>query len=121
MSKLALGLTLILAAAFAPPVVGRRRICGGCQWQMLPYKKQLEYKQKQVEDNLMRIGKVELPPLMPIIGADQDKFYRNKLEYTFSNKEFLPEEEFKKLKNEISESEVGALMVPTDRDRDAAD
>ena len=63
-------------------------VCGGCQWQMLPYKKQLEYKQKQVEDNLKRIGKVELPPLMPIVGADQDKFYRNKLEYTFSNRNF---------------------------------
>ena len=87
-------------------------VCGGCQWQMLPYKKQLEYKQKQVEDNLKRIGKVELPPLMPIVGADQDKFYRNKLEYTFSNKEFLPEEEFKKLKREISESEASAWVPP---------
>ena len=46
-------------------------VCGGCQWQMLPYEKQLEYKQKQVEDNLKRIGKVELPPLMPIVGADR--------------------------------------------------
>jgi 23S rRNA (uracil1939-C5)-methyltransferase len=87
-------------------------VCGGCQWQMLPYKKQLQYKQKQVEDNLQRIGKVELPRLMPIVGADQDKFYRNKLEYTFSNKEFLPEEEFKKLKKEISESEVSAWVTP---------
>jgi 23S rRNA (uracil1939-C5)-methyltransferase len=86
-------------------------VCGGCQWQMLPYKKQLEYKQKQVEDNLKRIGKVELPPLMPIVGADQDKFYRNKLEYTFSNKEFLPEEEFQKIKKESSKSEAGALMA----------
>ena len=70
-------------------------VCGGCQWQMLPYTKQLEYKQKQVEDNLKRIGKIELPPLMPIIGADQDKFYRNKLEYTFSNRRFLLESELK--------------------------
>jgi 23S rRNA (uracil1939-C5)-methyltransferase len=95
-------------------------VCGGCQWQMLPYKKQLEYKQKQVEDNLKRIGKVELPPLMPIVGADQDKFYRNKLEYTFSNKEFLPEEEFQKIKKESSKSEAGALMVPPGRDREGA-
>ena len=70
-------------------------VCGGCQWQMLPYTKQLEYKQKQVEDNLKRIGKIELPPLMPIIGADQDKFYRNKLEYTFSNRRFLLASELK--------------------------
>jgi 23S rRNA (uracil1939-C5)-methyltransferase len=66
-------------------------VCGGCQWQMLPYKKQLEYKQKQVEDNLTRIGKVALPPMLPIIGAEADKFYRNKLEYTFSNRRFLLE------------------------------
>jgi len=87
-------------------------VCGGCQWQMLPYKKQLEYKQRQVEDNLKRIGKVALPSMSPIIGAEQDKFYRNKLEYTFSTKEFLPEEEFKKLK-ETTGSEVSALMVST--------
>jgi 23S rRNA (uracil1939-C5)-methyltransferase len=70
-------------------------VCGGCQWQMLPYKKQLEYKQKQVEDNLTRIGKVALPPMLPIIGASHDKFYRNKLEYTFSNRRFLLESELK--------------------------
>lgn len=70
-------------------------VCGGCQWQMLPYKKQLEYKQKQVEDNLKRIGKLDLPPMMPIIGAEQDKYYRNKLEYTFSNRRFLLESELK--------------------------
>lgn len=69
-------------------------VCGGCQWQMLPYKKQLEYKQQQVFDNLSRIGKVDLPPFFPIIGAGEDRFYRNKLEYTFSTKEYLPEGSF---------------------------
>ncbi len=64
-------------------------ICGGCQWQMLPYPKQLEFKQKQVYDNLKRIGKVSLPEFEPIIGADRDRFYRNKLEYTFSTKEYF--------------------------------
>ena len=77
-------------------------VCGGCQWQMLPYEKQLEYKQKQVEENLKRIGKIgtpiELPQALPIIGAEQTKFYRNKLEYTFSNRKFLPDEEFKQIK-----------------------
>ena len=63
-------------------------VCGGCQWQMLPYQKQLQYKQQQVIDNLTRIGKIKLPELLPIAGAVEDKFYRNKLEYTFSNKEF---------------------------------
>jgi len=68
-------------------------VCGGCQWQMLPYEKQLEYKQRQVGDNLKRIGKVALPPMLPIIGASQDRFYRNKLEYTFSNRRFLLQSE----------------------------
>ncbi len=70
-------------------------ICGGCQWQMLPYQKQLLYKQKQVEETLKRIGKTELPELLPIIGAEEVNFYRNKLEYTFSNKRFLLENELK--------------------------
>jgi 23S rRNA (uracil1939-C5)-methyltransferase len=65
-------------------------VCGGCQWQMLPYDKQLQYKQQQVFDNLTRIGKVQLPPFLPIVGAIEDRFYRNKLEYTFSTKEFTP-------------------------------
>lgn len=65
-------------------------VCGGCQWQMLPYQKQLQYKQQQVVDNLTRIGKIKLPPPLPIAGAGEDKFYRNKLEYTFSTKEFTP-------------------------------
>ncbi len=66
-------------------------VCGGCQWQMLPYQKQLEYKHQQVKDNLTRIGKIQLPKFLPIVGASQDKFYRNKLEFTFSTKEFTPE------------------------------
>ena len=64
-------------------------VCGGCKWQMLPYEKQLQYKQQEVEQNLRRIGKVQLPPIMPIIGADADRYYRNKLEFTFSNKRYL--------------------------------
>lgn len=71
-------------------------VCGGCQWQMLPYEKQLTYKNQQVFDTLTRIGKIKLPELMPIVGADQDKFYRNKLEYTFSTKEYVPKDEFRK-------------------------
>ena len=63
-------------------------VCGGCQWQMLPYEKQLLYKQQQVAETLKRIGKVSLPPLQPIIGAAETKYYRNKIEYTFGTKEF---------------------------------
>lgn len=66
-------------------------VCGGCQWQMLPYEKQLQYKQQQVQDVLQRIGKIPLPEMQPIAGAPETRFYRNKLEYTFSTKEFTPE------------------------------
>ncbi len=75
-------------------------VCGGCQWQMLPYHKQLEYKQQQVYDVLTRIGKVELPGMFPIIGATETKFYRNKLEYSFSAKEFIPEDVFRQMKRD---------------------
>jgi 23S rRNA (uracil1939-C5)-methyltransferase len=68
-------------------------ICGGCQWQMLPYEKQLVYKQQQVFDNLTRIGKIELPEFEPIVGAYPVTRYRNKIEYTFSNKRYLLPEE----------------------------
>ncbi|HEY1870331.1 MAG TPA: TRAM domain-containing protein, partial [Chitinophagaceae bacterium] len=70
-------------------------VCGGCQWQMLPYEKQLQYKQKQVEETLKRIGKIDLPRSLPIIGAEETKFYRNKLEYTFSDRRFLLDSELK--------------------------
>lgn len=70
-------------------------VCGGCKWQCLSYEKQLKYKQKQVFDNLTRIGKVELPEFRPILGSEKTRFYRNKLEFTFSNKRWLTEEEVK--------------------------
>ena len=70
-------------------------ICGGCQWQMLPYEKQLYYKQKQVSDTLKRIGKLELPEQLPIVGAVEQRYYRNKIEYTFGNKRFLTTEQIK--------------------------
>ncbi len=68
-------------------------VCGGCQWQMLPYEKQLQYKHRQAEQTLKRIGKVELPPFEPILGAPETTHYRNKIEYTFGNKRFLLKEE----------------------------
>ena len=67
--------------------------CGGCKWQMLPYEKQLQFKQQVAEQNLKRIGKIEVPEILPIIGSDITTHYRNKLEFTFSNKRFLTNEE----------------------------
>lgn len=75
------------------PVCKHFGVCGGCKWQHLPYPLQLKYKQKQVTDNLTRIGKVELPPISPIIGSSNVYNYRNKLEYTFSDKRWLTREE----------------------------
>ncbi|MBD5243675.1 MAG: 23S rRNA (uracil(1939)-C(5))-methyltransferase RlmD [Barnesiella sp.] len=68
-------------------------ICGGCRWQHLPYDFQLQQKQQQVTDALERIAKVELPPVTPIIGSDNIWNYRNKMEYTFSNKCWLTREQ----------------------------
>ena len=68
-------------------------VCGGCKWQILPYTEQLKYKQKQVYDNLTRIGKIPLPDIRPIIGSEQTVRYRNKLEYTFSDKRWLTPDE----------------------------
>lgn len=68
-------------------------VCGGCKWQCLNYDRQLQYKQQQVVDALTRIGKVELPKANPIIGSKNIFGYRNKLEFSFSNKRWLTEEE----------------------------
>lgn len=70
-------------------------VCGGCKWQILPYEEQIRYKQKQVTDTLERIGKVPLPETSPIIGSQNIMRYRNKLEYTFSDKKWLTEQEIK--------------------------
>ena len=77
----------------AVPFCQHYGVCGGCKWQVLPYEEQIKYKQKQVEANLRRIGKIELPEITPILGSAKTQFYRNKLEFTFSNKRWLTEEE----------------------------
>ena len=79
----------------AVPFCQHYGVCGGCKWQCLNYEDQIKYKQKQVTDNLTRIGKVELPEISPILGSEKTEFYRNKLEFTFSDKRWLTEEEVK--------------------------
>ena len=81
-------------------------ICGGCKWQNLPYTKQLFYKEKQVKEQLRRIGKIEFPEINPILGSEKQIFYRNKLEFTFSNKRWLTVEE---LDNEIEPMYMNSL------------
>jgi 23S rRNA (uracil1939-C5)-methyltransferase len=70
-------------------------VCGGCKWQHINYETQLHFKAKQVKDNLERIGKISLPEIHPILPSEAQTYYRNKLEYTFSNKRWLTEEEIR--------------------------
>ena len=77
----------------AEPFCRHYGTCGGCKWQNLPYESQLRFKQRQVSDQLSRIGKVELPEISPIIGSKNRVFYRNKLEFTFCNRRWLTYEE----------------------------
>ena len=85
-------------------------VCGGCQWQMLPYAQQLVYKQKQVVDNLTRIAKIPLPPIPAILGAKQTEGYRNKVEYTFATEIYMSFEAFR----EMQASGVEPVKSPGD-------
>ena len=69
--------------------------CGGCKWQYMGYEHQLFYKQKEVENNLKRIGKIELPNISPILGAKEQYYYRNKMEFSFSDSKWLTLDQIK--------------------------
>ncbi|QED36742.1 23S rRNA (uracil(1939)-C(5))-methyltransferase RlmD [Antarcticibacterium arcticum] len=77
------------------PVCQHFGTCGGCKWQNMGYEHQLFYKQQEVENNLRRIGKIELPPVTPILGSEDIYFYRNKMEFSFSDSRWLTLEEIK--------------------------
>jgi 23S rRNA (uracil1939-C5)-methyltransferase len=86
-------------------------VCGGCKWQHLDYSKQIEYKQQQVIDNLTRIGKVQLPEISQILGSEKQYYYRNKLEYTFSNRSWLTKEELDS-KQEFASRDALGFHIP---------
>ena len=86
-------------------------VCGGCKWQHLPYSEQLKYKQNQVRDALERIAKVEIPAINPILGSTNIQFYRNKLEYTFSNKKWLTFEQLNS-GEEFPERDCAGFHIP---------
>lgn len=86
-------------------------VCGGCKWQNIPYEEQLKLKHTQVIDQLTRIGKVELPEIMPPLGSEKTTFYRNKLEYTFANKRWLTHEEVSS-EEEIDKSPALGFHIP---------
>ncbi len=77
------------------PVCEHFGLCGGCKWQHMNYQDQLAYKQKEVTNNLIRIGHLELPEITPIAGCEKIYFYRNKMEFSFSDSRWLTEEELK--------------------------
>ncbi len=83
------------SAQRATPFCQHFGTCGGCKWQHLSYDAQLRYKQQQVEDQLRRIGKLALPAVRPILPSPERTYYRNKLEYTFSNNGWLTEAQIK--------------------------
>lgn len=75
------------------PVCEHFGTCGGCKWQHMAYEHQLFYKQKEVENNLKRLGGLELPEISPIIGSEHQYFYRNKMEFSFSDSKWLTKEQ----------------------------
>ncbi|MCF8225372.1 MAG: 23S rRNA (uracil(1939)-C(5))-methyltransferase RlmD [Bacteroidales bacterium] len=91
-------------------------LCGGCKWQHLPYDKQLIYKEKQVLNAIQRIGKTAVERIEPILGCDQTTFYRNKLEYTFSNHRWLTKDETQIQKDIANRNGLG-FHVPGRYDR----
>lgn len=75
------------------PICKHFGVCGGCKWQNMNYSQQLFYKQNEVKNHLQRIGKIELPEFEPILGSEKQFFYRNKMEFSFSNSRWLTEKE----------------------------
>ena len=75
------------------PVCEHFGVCGGCKWQNMAYEHQLSFKQREVENNLKRIGHLELPETTPILGSKKQYFYRNKMEFSFSNSRWLTQKE----------------------------
>ncbi|UTW61334.1 23S rRNA (uracil(1939)-C(5))-methyltransferase RlmD [bacterium SCSIO 12741] len=75
------------------PVCDHFGTCGGCKWQNLGYEDQLKFKEKQVIETLVRLGKLELPEVSPIMGSGETEYYRNKLEFTFSDRKWITQEQ----------------------------
>jgi len=77
------------------PICEHFGVCGGCKWQHMGYEHQLFYKQKEVTNNLQRLGKIELPEVLPILGSEKQYFYRNKMEFSFSDSKWLTLDQIK--------------------------
>ena len=93
------------------PVCKHFEVCGGCKWQHMGYEHQLYYKQREVENNLKRIGHLEIPDVLPILGSAKEYFYRNKMEFSFSDSRWLYKEELES--NEvIKDKNALGLHIP---------
>ena len=92
------------------PVCQHFGTCGGCKWQFMDYKYQLHYKQQEVENNLRRLGKIELPEVTPILGSKEIYFYRNKMEFSFSDSRWLTLDEIKSGKDFEDKDALGFHM-----------
>ena len=86
-------------------------VCGGCKWQDMGYGHQLFYKQKEVENNLKRIGHLELPEISPIVGSEKQYFYRNKMEFSFSDSRWMTLDEIRSGK-EITDKDALGFHIP---------
>ncbi|MBS1651517.1 MAG: 23S rRNA (uracil(1939)-C(5))-methyltransferase RlmD [Bacteroidetes bacterium] len=89
------------------PVCKHFGTCGGCKWQNMSYKTQLELKQKYVEEALLRIGKLDVKQFLPIAGNSSEYYYRNKMEFAFSNKRWLTKEEINTSVENINRNALG--------------
>ncbi|HSP12623.1 MAG TPA: 23S rRNA (uracil(1939)-C(5))-methyltransferase RlmD, partial [Salegentibacter sp.] len=89
------------------PICRHFGVCGGCKWQNMEYKYQLEYKQNEVLNNLQRIGKIELPEVTPILGSKEIYFYRNKMEFSFSDSRWLTIDEIQSGKDIQDKNALG--------------
>ncbi len=93
------------------PICEHFGVCGGCKWQNMSYDKQLFYKNKEVLNNLKRIGKIDLPEFEPILGSEKTFFYRNKMEFSFSNKRWLTDKEIQS-DNNFSDKNALGFHIP---------
>ena len=96
-----------LSSKRTDPVCEHFGTCGGCKWQNMSYENQLFYKQKEVENNLTRIGHIELPEITPILGSENQYFYRNKMEFSFSDSRWLTLEEIQSDKDLGNKNALG--------------
>jgi len=89
------------------PVCEHFGVCGGCKWQNMKYSQQLYYKQNEVFNHLQRIGKIALPDFEPILGSEKQFFYRNKMEFSFSNSRWLTEKEIDSTEDLVNRNALG--------------